>query len=106
MADNTTDFYSSMVRPDSSVGAAPSPAYPPAEHERILSMTERLFPGPIDVRHEMDPEISGHHYFVLGVVAKGDFDDIMARDRQWHREIAREASRSAHVYTLTIDVQV
>lgn len=105
MAGNTTGDYSALLRPDADVGATPPPAYPPAEFQRVLSMTERLFPGPIQVRHEIDPEIPGHHYLIFGVVGSGSFDDIMARDRQWHREIAHQAKLSANVYTLMIDVQ-
>ena len=71
----------------------------------MLSLTERLFPGPIQVRHEIDPEIPGHHYLVFEVMAKGTFDDAMARDRQWHREIARLARQSTNVYTLMIEVR-
>jgi hypothetical protein len=105
MAENTAGDYFALLRPDAGVGAMPPSAYPPAEYQRVLSMTERLFPGPIQIRHEVDPEIPEHHYLVFEVVGNGSFDDIMARDRQWHREIAREARQSASVYTLMIDVQ-
>lgn len=105
MAENMSGDCSAVIRPDADVGAMPAAAYAPAAYQRVLSMTERLFPGPIHVRHEIDPEIPDHRYLVFEVVGKGSFNEIMARDRQWHREIAREARESASAYTLMIDVQ-
>ncbi|HEX7380425.1 MAG TPA: hypothetical protein VF278_25145 [Pirellulales bacterium] len=76
------------------------------EYGAVVALTERLFPGPVDVQREQDPEIQGHSYFDLNVVAEGALEDILSRDTQWHRELARLALHSPNIYCLNIDVQV
>lgn len=103
MANDATKIFSAP--PHSEAGFhTPAPTYPAAEYNAVLAMTERLFPGPVDVRHESDPEIAGHHYLDLNVVAHGALEDIMARDAQWRRELLQIAPGLPNVYCLNIDI--
>lgn len=104
MLDDQADVFAALPYPNADVHALP-PTYPTVEIRAVLSMTERLFPGPVDVRHEVDPEIAGHHYMDFNVVAHGSLDEIMTRDVQWHRELLRIAPRSPNIYCLNIDVK-
>lgn len=104
MADELTNTYPLSQAP-ANAGTVFAAPYPPDEYHKVLALTERLFPGSIDVRHERDPEIQGHEYLVFNVSASGTVDDAVARDAQWHRELARIALHSSNVYCLNIDVQ-
>lgn len=86
-------------------GAVASPSSPDGEYSKVLALTQRLFPGPIEVQREQDPELPGHEYLVFNVVAKGCLEDIVSRDRDWHRELAKIALHSPNVYCLNIDVR-
>lgn len=79
-------------------------SYSSAEFGQVLALTERLFPGPIDVRRELDPEIPDYEYLVFNVSARGTVDDVSALDTQWHHELARIILNSPNVYCLNIDV--
>lgn len=104
MAEQLTNAIPAQQAP-TDAGMAYPRLSPADEHDLVLAFTERLFPGPIDVRREHDPEIQNHEYLVLNVVAAGTLDDIVSRDAHWHRELAKIAIHSPNVYCLNIDVQ-
>lgn len=60
------------------------------EYQNVLAMTQRLFPGPVEVRRKQDPE-SWEEYVVFEVHVRGTLEEIMAIDRQWHRECCKLA---------------
>jgi hypothetical protein len=95
----------SVERGSLDAGVVLPPSNPEGEYDKVVAITQRLFPGPIDVQREKDPEVEGQEYLVLNVVADGTLDEIVARDAQWHHELARIALHSPNVYCLNIDVQ-
>ena len=104
MHEEATNAFAAVPGPNANFQSLPQP-YPAEEYGAVLAMTDRLFPGRVDVRHELDPEIAGHYYLDFNVVAHGTLDDIMARDVQWHQELGRVAPRSLGAYCLNIDIQ-
>ena len=104
MTDDTTQLFPSSVHTDFSIDAVARIGGAAAEYEKILSMTQRLFPGPVNVRRKADPEFD-EEYFVFKATAGGDFEDVMTRDAQWHRECRQLAPSSRHLYRLRLEIQ-
>lgn len=69
----------------------------------MLAMTERLFPGPVGVRREHDPELP-EEYVMFDVHVMGTLDEMMVRDRQWHRELGELAPVGWFLYGLSMAV--
>lgn len=101
MADDLTNACLSSHSAD----AVLPPSYTAAEYGEVRALTERLFPGPIDVRRELDPEIPDYDYLVFNVGACGTVEEVSARDAQWHHELAKIAPNPSHVYCLNIDIE-
>jgi hypothetical protein len=56
---------------------------------RIIAMSERLFPGPVNVEYSFDPENPSDEYLVFEVVAHGEYKDYCNREFEWHEEVER-----------------
>lgn len=74
------------------------------EYRSVLDMTQRLFPGPVGVRRKHDPELP-EEYVRFEVQVKGNLDEIMALDRQWHRECCELARVESFPCCLMMNVQ-
>lgn len=90
--------------PTRNVSLSQTPALPDdlessEEYRNVLAMTQRLFPGPIEVRREHDPEFP-EEYVVFDVQAHEDLKQVMALDRQWHRECGELAPTAWYLYRL------
>lgn len=73
------------------------------EYRNMFAMTQRIFPGQVDVRREQDPEFP-EEYVVFAVEAHGSLEEVMARDAAWHRECGKLAFPSPHLYGLDLIV--
>jgi hypothetical protein len=105
MSDDITDIGSSPVQPELGFGAISLPSSSTDEYAKILSMTKRIFPGAVEVCRKEDPDYA-EEYFAIKVTCKGAFEDIMARDSQWHRECRQIAAPSSRrLYRLRLDIQ-
>lgn len=71
------------------------------EYRDVLAMTQRLFPGPIEIHREQDPELP-EEYVVFDVHPRGSFEEVMARDREWHRECGMLAGSGCFLYGLAL----
>lgn len=71
------------------------------EYRRVLALTQRLFPGPISIRREHDPELP-EEYVVFDVCAEGPFEEVRARDREWCRECRNLAGPAFFLYRLAL----
>lgn len=69
------------------------------EYRDVLAMTQRLFPGPVEVRRERDPEFP-EEYVVFDVQVHGDLKSLMALESQWHRECGNLAPVAWYLYRL------
>ncbi len=54
---------------------------------RIIAMTHELFPGPIRVETDIDPEFPDDKRFVVEVEARGEFREIIERELRWHDKL-------------------
>ena len=70
----------------------------------VVALTERLFGGPCKVTVEMDPEIEGLQSLVFEAKTSLSVQEIVARRRQWHREIRKLVSNPQDL-RLIFDVQ-
>ncbi|HVC98613.1 MAG TPA: hypothetical protein VND64_33410 [Pirellulales bacterium] len=61
-------------------GPTGSNALPPP----VIAITDELFPGPISVSTEADPEAPSQSFLVLTVEASGEVREIVQRRREWH----------------------
>jgi hypothetical protein len=72
-------------------------------HEAILKMTEDVFPGAkVDVEQSVDPEIENYEHIAIVVVTKGDVDELVAGNREWHRRLRAAAPDTARHYVLSL----
>lgn len=69
------------------------------EYRNVLAMTQRLFPGPVEVRRERDPEFP-EEYVVFDVQVHGNLKQVMTLDSQWHRECGNLAPVAWYLYRL------
>lgn len=69
------------------------------EYRNVLAMTQRLFPGPVGVRRERDPELPEED-MVFDVQTHGYLMQVMAIDRAWHRECGDLAPMAWYLYRL------
>jgi hypothetical protein len=58
-----------------------------ATRDKVLAITNNLFPGQATCRVDEDPEYSGYRYQVIEAQASGDPADIVTREIAWHRQI-------------------
>lgn len=73
-----------------------------ATMERVMALTREIFPGEINIYEVEDPEIPGDRYHVLEVQTKGDPDEVLAQDDQWHRRLCQLPDRIPGRYRLCI----
>ena len=71
------------------------------EYRQVLALTQRLFPGPINIRRQQDPELP-EEYVVFEVHALGTFDEVMVLDYEWHRELGTLAPVGFFLYRLAV----
>lgn len=74
------------------------------EYRGVLAMTRRLFPGPVGVRREHDPELP-EEYVVFDVQVGGTLEDNMALNRQWHQECGKLSPVGWFLYGLAMNVE-
>jgi len=54
---------------------------------KIVAMTYKLFPGPIRIETDIDPEFPEDKRFVVEVEARGEFREIIERELRWHDKL-------------------
>jgi hypothetical protein len=54
----------------------------------IVQISTELFPGPLEVQLETDPEMPDDSFLVLTVHADGPVKNIVRRRREWHRRVS------------------
>ena len=59
----------------------------PENRARIEAMTVQLFPGPIRIESECDPDFPDDKWFVVEVQASGDFQSILDDELAWHDKL-------------------
>jgi hypothetical protein len=72
---------------------------------RAMSLTQLLFPGPVRVEFEDDPEIPDVSYVVFHVEAHGTSGDIIRRRLQWHDQVRELIPDSAQHLRLSVDAK-
>lgn len=68
----------------------------------ILDFTEQIFPGPVAVMVEWDPEIPDDPHIVFEVKATGTIAEILDREGEWHRKVLDCAKPESYVISITI----
>lgn len=71
------------------------------EYRQVFAMTERLFPGTINIRRQHDPELP-EEYVVFEVHPGGTFEKVTALDAEWHRELGDLAPVGFFLYHLAV----
>lgn len=90
------------------MSAIQNPTSDPVEaietHEKVLEYTRTLFPGPIQIRTEADPEVD-QRYYVVSAVAGGEVEDVLRLNDIWHQNITDVAGELAGKYQLSLELQ-
>jgi hypothetical protein len=71
------------------------PKAAPALQERLVAMTVALFPGPVRMETEIDPDFPEDRRFIVEVQAEGEFRDILNRELKWHDKLWELVGKSA-----------
>lgn len=71
----------------------------------LVQIAEELFPGPVSVDIETDPELPSERYAVFNVTATGDMTDVINRHRTWHERTALVVPDHCDKIRLSIDIQ-
>jgi hypothetical protein len=80
-------YMSILDRPTTASGdfmAVPGVAEIAAFPQEVLAITGELFPGPLSIEREVDPEVPDQAFLVVTVEATGTVKDIVRRRREWH----------------------
>ena len=72
---------------------------------QVAALTAELFRGEIGVEINIDPEIKGDVCLLFQVSARGDVDEIVALDEQWHWRVLSVAPRWPGLFSLSIDAR-
>jgi hypothetical protein len=56
--------------------------------EKIISVSNDLFPGSVEIENSRDPEFPEDVYIVFNVTASGATKDILAREAAWHQQVS------------------
>ena|SRR5688572_16672514 len=62
---------------------------------QLRAMTRRLFPGPLEVSVEVDPEHPARRWTLFEVEAAGEYREYRDFVQRWHDEVARIVPDSA-----------
>lgn len=54
----------------------------------VIDISAELFPGPLEVHLEFDPELPNKKFVVLTVRASGKPKDLVRRRLAWHRRVS------------------
>lgn len=76
---------------------APSQSLP-----EIVRITEEMFPGPVFVEMECDPEDPDVTFLVFNVSYSGDLKVAIDKEIEWHRLVSRFQPRDAQLLRLCI----
>lgn len=55
--------------------------------DEVIAITRELFPGPIELSYETDPETPDEPFLMLMVRASGKPKEVVQRRREWHRRV-------------------
>lgn len=72
--------------------------------DKVVRLTQELFPGSVSVDLLGDPESPEDVFVVLGVEATGDDERLIDRQCEWHERVAELAS-DANSFRLSIHPQ-
>lgn len=61
----------------------------------LRAMTQQLFPGPLEVSVEVDPEYPTRRWTLFEVEAAGEYREYRDLVQRWHDEVARMVRDSA-----------
>lgn len=53
----------------------------------VIAISADLFPGPLELHRETDPEAVEGPFLVLTVRARGTPKELVRRRREWHRRV-------------------
>jgi hypothetical protein len=71
--------------------------------EAVRKFTEQLFGAPARIHPESDPDVAGE-YLVVSVAARGEVEDIVALNHQWHAKLVDVAGDLAERYRLSLEL--
>ena len=74
------------------------------ELESMVKTTAEIFGGDVRVVVEEDAEIAGDRYLLFEVKARGDVDEVVKKENEWHRRCARFGWESARFFRLGVDI--
>jgi len=69
---------------------------------RITQISERLFPGPVNIEYAFDPEDPSVEWLIFDVVAQGEYKDYRDRIFQWHDEVDTIVPGTAADFRLSV----
>lgn len=71
----------------------------------LAEIAATLFPAPVTVAIESDPEIDGEEYFTFEVVLRDAAIDPLDLRREWYRRTAMVLGKDCDKVRLSIDIQ-
>jgi hypothetical protein len=74
---------------------------PDAAHAKVAEMTRQLFGGDVSIRLEPDPEVP-INYFVVYAEARGEVEELVKLDHQWHRLLGETVGPGGERYCLSL----
>ena len=59
----------------------------PELQSKIIALSQELFPGPVSIQTEFDPEFPDDQWHAVEVEAYGEFREILDRELLWHDKV-------------------
>ena len=63
------------------------PSLSPEVRSKIIAMTQGLFPGPIQIERDFDPQFPEDQWFVVDAEARGEVREMIDRELLWHDKV-------------------
>jgi hypothetical protein len=76
-----------LVQPSASDEESKLIELTPELRKKIISLSQELFPGPVTIETEFDPEFPDDGWHAVEVEAHGEFREILDRELSWHDRI-------------------
>ena len=74
------------------------------EHvNRVMEMTQAIFPGEVKCEEQEDAEVFGDRHFVLRVTDSSNLETVLAKHNQWHQKLVELPPGTRTCFRLVID---
>ena len=101
MPNNTSHTTDNLSPPVLGIHHSPEPSLAD-RFLKAIAIARDLFPGEVEIEDRVDPEVPDLRYVVVSVHAKGDLEEIVDRQCEWHRRLDEVSDPAMRAVRLSV----